>query len=278
MEAQRSLISLQLGGIDPELVLVLEIITDVVDFSRAIAEIPGFQFLAEIDEVDVPGDGAFVDLAIQMLPLMELCSSCEQSGGIGPTSIAMEGLSAEPRRKIPLWDGADQAGVQTSSRRSTRSASHRLRGTGVIEDFQERIGADLETVTVEIELWFRRDAVRRVAAENAVRDLVSAANGETLASATIAEIAYHGLLARLPISAIRPMVEDNPETVALARAEEIAFLRPQAQAGIALVPIEKDLSVTSVPELNVLDEPPLVGFWTAFRWLAMHFWMADWKR
>lgn len=260
-------ISSQIAGVDPELVVVLEIIGEISEFSRAVSRIAGFEFLAEIDEIDLSGDGDFIDLkdpdsqfdgtlflvATNQSALAQLLNLWNQYQELPDVRFPQNlgrikqvfGLLRDVRR----WSSAD-----------------RLRGTGALEDFRERANAGQETVRAEIELWFRGDSARRTRAQEAVTSLVQDANGTVLSSVVIQPIAYHALLVSLPISSVQSLISDNPDSIALVRAEEIAFVRPQAQAAIAMLPAEEEIhaelpstsdTVSGQPLVAILDGVPL---------------------
>ncbi len=71
----------------------------------------------------------------------------------------------------------------------------RLRDTGVLADWRQRIEFGHEQVPTEIELWFRDDETMREASETEVRRYIQRAQGQVLTSATIPEIRYHAVLA-----------------------------------------------------------------------------------
>jgi hypothetical protein len=65
---------------------------------------------------------------------------------------------------------------------------------------------DDDRVKLEIELVFRAEAARAAAGENAVRLAIAAAGGRILDQARIEDIAYHAILAELPVRAVRAIV------------------------------------------------------------------------
>ena len=111
----------------------------------------------------------------------------------------------------------------------------------------------------EIELWFRGDETRRALAEDTVGRLVNEAGGQVVTSAAIPAIAYHAMLVRLPVNSIRPLLEGQPTDVALIRAEEMAFFRPEAQAAVTLSQPAEPEAAFEVPTVQISAEPPLVA-------------------
>jgi hypothetical protein len=260
MQERSTEITGELAGTDPELVLVIEIIGDRPSFIRAVQRIEGFEYLAEIDEEDVeaddfhdssdtstrPFDGTLFLLASNQVALNAILDLWQQyqadENARFPHGLAEWKHVFELLIDIRRWSPTD-----------------RLRGTGAIEDFNARIAEGQEIVPAEIELWFRSDDDRRRRAETVVSALVVQAGGEILTSASISAIAYHAMLVRLPVASIRPLLSDRPDDVALIRAEEIAFLRPEAQALVAVPqPGEVEEQFVVAPAEASVD-PPLVA-------------------
>jgi hypothetical protein len=128
----------------------------------------------------------------------------------------------------------------------------RLEETGILAYWRDRVAAGFETVGVEIELWFRQ-AEQRSTAEGRVRDFVTRANGQVLASCTIDEIAYHALVCKLPIAAVQGML-DNPE-VELLQCDEVRLVRPAGQAGVPIVADEPEQEEAGRSEEGELRDP-----------------------
>jgi hypothetical protein len=256
---KRAAISPDLGGTDPELVLVMEIVGSVPDFFRAVRRIEGFEFLAELDEeVD---DEAFVD------------PTSEDDEGFDGTLYLLAANQRALDSVLALWRQYQQDETASFPYGQAKwkdlfrllvdlrrwGPADRLRGTGAVEDFASRLAIGQDVVPAEVELWYRSDAAKRSAAEAAVRQAVDAARGSVLARATIESIAYHALLVRLPIAAIQPLFEGRLDDVALVRVEEIAFLRPEAQAAVSVpVPQQVDPPFKVAP-VQVSDAPPMVA-------------------
>ncbi|MFD6664642.1 S8 family peptidase [Micromonospora chalcea] len=255
-------ISSDLNGVDPELVLVLEIIGDVPNFSRAVSRIEGFEYLAEIDETGLDGGEAFGDSSEEGQTfdgtLFLLASNQQALSAVLSLWEQYRANEAAPfPRNLGRWK--DVFRLLADVRRW--SAVDRLRGTGALEDFRLRVAAGQEVIPAELELWYRGDAEKRAAGEMAVRRLVQAAGGEVLTSAVISDIAYHALLVDLPIEAVEPLTRDEGADIQLIRAQEIAFVRPEAQAVVPIAELDGPLETVMSSELPEAssDLPPLVG-------------------
>src|SRR6266516_2548253 len=228
-------ISGDLAGTDPELVLVMEIAGDRPSFVRAVQRIDGFEYLAELDEEDIDDDEFHdpADSSTAPLPgtLFLLASNQDALRAV----LHLWRLhQADEHAKFPygMAEWKHVFDLLVDLRRW--SPVDRVRSTGVVEDFDARVAAGQEVVPAEIELWFRGDEGRRARAEDTVSRLVNEAGGQVVDSATIPAIAYHAMLVRLPVNSIRPLLGGQPADVALIRADEMAFLRPEAQAAVTL--------------------------------------------
>lgn len=237
-EARRAELRADLTGTDPEQIIVLETIGTVAEFIRAVQRIPGLEFLGEFEEEDIPPDE---DFYVERNPEQPL------RGTLYLLMTNQQGLE----QLLALWqrhvDAPDDSFPRNLGRfKQLFSLLHdvrvwgpedRLRETGVLADWEERIRLGAETVPTEIELWFRGGEQDRGVAEDEVRAHVAQAGGEVLATSTIPAIRYHAVLARLPIQAVQPLFEDVA-AVELLRNGSVMFLRPTGQSVVAPVETE----------------------------------------
>lgn len=221
------------SSLAPDRVIVFEIAGTVDDFVKAVARVPGLEFMAEYeteqppdelfavedtrkgregqdrDDKDVPGrfylamptTGAFNEL----LSLWERWSRGERLGrGYTPFEKVFDQL-----RVLRAWGAADRILDET------------------IAYWQEELArAPDRPVRTEVELWFypneagRQDASGRLAAH------IAEAGGRVVHETVISEIAYHGALIDIPAQAVPALMQR--EEVHLALADEVMFLRPQS--------------------------------------------------
>lgn len=144
----------------------------------------------------------------------------------------------------------------------------RIRETGLRERWQETldmIGQSVSTVMVEVELWHRRDAVQRTAAETHVERIVTASGGSILDRSQIRDIGYHALLAELPIQQVHSVLTDGAASIRLLTTDEVMFVSPFTPMSVApatldpvaearLPPAER---VDGRPRIALLDGLPL---------------------
>lgn len=250
-EAKRLTMQTTAAGLVPEDVLVLETAGAVDDFFNAASKIEGLEFLAEYDEDDIPPDDDF---------FVEKKGAHEEYRGRVYLMFANQQAF---RQLLNLWStwqsGEDFQHGLTKWRdvfallRDIRpwSVRDRLEETGVLEDWRGRLEWELEKLPCEIELWFRSEEQQRSAAVSHVRARVQELEGEVVSEAVIADIHYHALAVRLPITAVEDLLDENRRgAVALVQAEQIQFFRASGQ-------MAGRITVDQVSPLeHVLDEPP----------------------
>ena len=268
---QRGVLQADPSGAVLEQVLVIETNGAVADLYETVANTPGLEWLVDEDLRDLPPDGDFfvankpgklvtaqVYLVLfnqgaieQLLSLWRKWSS--KPGQVRlPTGLAGWGAVFRQLRDIRRWGVKD-----------------RLKETRVLEFWRDRVRDGYETVTVEIELWFR-SAERRAEGERRVRDYVGRVNGQVTGRCVLDPIEYHGIIARLPIRAVESMLE-NPE-VELLQCDDVRLVRPTGQATPAIPDDEHEVDAAEraptvtlrPPVVALLDGLPLENH----RWLA----------
>lgn len=229
----------------PEQVLVLEIIGSIQDFSNAVRRIQDMEWLVEFDEEldpdedffnlehsDRPLDGQIYLVMTNQTALRQLRSLWTQykNNPGGPWSFGLTRWRDlfDQLRNIRPWDTQD-----------------RLRDTGVLEDWQERVELGQETVKFEAELWFRNGVIEQQRNTFAFRRRLEAEGGTLLAESIRPEIHYHGVVGQVPIRSIMPILAQ--EETLLISSSQVMFFRPVGQA------------VAPVPEEDALPGPPLKG-------------------
>jgi hypothetical protein len=252
-------LQLEAQGLLPERVIVLETVGTVGDFVRAVRNVPGLEWLAEVEEEDIPPDEdffvvsnvdvprpgrllggrlfmIFADQAAlsQMLSLWTSWQAEQQMPhGLAPWASLFEQL-----RDVRTWGIRD-----------------RLLETGVLHDWQERIAHGQEVVPCELELWYRQNTEKRDVAERRVRQLIEGQNGQTLASAVISEIAYHALLVHLPIRAVSTLPERLGAAATLVQCDQIQFFRASGQMAAVLREDGREQDEAILPDLTAMREP-----------------------
>ena len=272
------------AGFAPERTLVLETIGPVDKFYRAAAKIQGLEFVQEIvsDELGpdedfyyLNDDGdrdditklkgyAYLTMANQEA-LNKLLGYWEKytrrddykfPRGLGPLKGLFEHLHS-----IRYWDTED-----------------RLRETGLIDDWRQRIEEGYEVLPVEIELWCHKDMESRISAESRVRQYIQNVGGEVLQTCNIEDINYHALLAGLPVTAVTRLIYDNVLDIELLRCDEIMYFRPSGQC---MAPVftedeecDKEELVTFENNIDEINQEPIIALFDGLP-LENHEWIKD---
>ncbi len=166
-------------GLEPEQVLVLETIGDTVEgLAKACEQIPGLEWLAELDVDDVDPIAGFKN---EKHPEQEL--TCR----LYAVMTNQESIN----RLIGLWDDwCSDPGKQAQRNfgpfknlfinlRELRrwNAEDRIHATGVLEYLTERIEDGTERIRFEVELWSRQSEQSRTRAYDTLSSLVITQGG-----------------------------------------------------------------------------------------------------
>ena len=250
-------------GIEPERVLVLETVGSPADFFRAVKKIEGLEWLAEYEVEDIPPGEGFEDatnpnrnlsgkLFLTMsdqkawLELFNLFKSWDKNSnvkfddGLAPLKNAFIQL-----RKIRLWDVGD-----------------RLDDTGLLDDWKKRVESGQETVSFEIELWYRDNQLRRRAASEQIRRLIGELDGQFVTECIIQDIAYHAILGKIDITHIPDLLDrkEARQKWSLFRCDDIMYFRPIGQCAIPIGDeTEEEAFIQSTGLDNQTDGTPVVA-------------------
>ncbi|MBN1843878.1 MAG: S8 family peptidase [Deltaproteobacteria bacterium] len=259
-------------GAIPEEVLVLESVGPVENFLVAARNIPGMEFLGEIEEEDIPPDDDFFALDSKGRPKPEKALR----GRIFLVFSNQQALN----QMLSLWRNWGE-GLQLPQglRKWNELFAHlrdvrpwgvkdRLLETGIIEDWKERVDHEKEILPCEIELWFRSNLHVRAAARERVTNLVEALRGHISQEAIIEKINYHALLAELPATGVAEIIDGSGYDVSLVQCEQIQFFRATGQMAGIIPDDEVVIDGTEVieprddigePVVALLDGFPLQG-------------------
>jgi len=219
------------ASIQPEQALVLETIGPVQNFINSVQKVEGLEWLGECELEDIEPEHGFEDekdpekrLKAQLFLVMtdqralrelqNLFTQWQQTPdakfprGLAPLKHAFEHLHT-----IRSWDAED-----------------RIRETGVFEDWQLRAQHGEAVVPFEAELWFRKNDNRRGQAEAYIRSVVEGIGGEMLGQCVIPEIAYHGILGRIPVDRASAIIKQRE--VRLLQCEDVWHFRPVGQCAL----------------------------------------------
>lgn len=222
-------------GLQPEQVLVLETVSPIKDFIQAVEEIPGLEWLSEYELDDIVPDHGFED------------SKNAEKALKGRLFLVMTDQRAlsQIRSLFESWERNSEAAFPEKLAPLKRAFEHlhtirpwgvedRIRETGLLEDWKERLEHEQEDVPFEAEFWFRRSAARREQAESALGELITSGEGRILQRSVIPEIGYHAILGRMPRAQVQAIM-DNPEAfrnMRLLQCEDLMHARPVGQCTV----------------------------------------------
>jgi len=231
------------AGFAPERTLVLETIGPTANFYRAATKIQGFEFVQEIlgEEFD-PDDDFYIDYkdgkeykltgyvylamanqeALGRL-LTYWSSYTKQKNYKFPHGLAPLKFVFEHLRSIRYWDTED-----------------RLRETGLLDDWKQRLAEGQDSVPVEIELWYRNNDTVRTLGEKRVVRLIQDLDGQIQQICVIDKIQYHSVLASIPIKSVTQLINTLSSNIELLRCDDVMYFRPSGQCMAPVFTAGKD--------------------------------------
>jgi Subtilase family len=270
LEAERAQLTEQTGSPEPELVAVFDLAGTVEAFMRAAAKVDGLEFLSELQEDKVdPDDDFFYE------------TDGETQDDKVPQSLYMVMTNAqavtELVRLFELWQ-EDQTitferGLNPLKQvfvllRAIRrwGPEDRVRETGLLEQWHEDVSVGQSIARVEIELWYRDDPTVRSVAQARVTEVVQASGGVVLASSDQEEIAYHAVLADIPMTQVEQVLARGPEAIELLTTETVMLVSPSrpmtfpATEPTLTDELQFDATLPEGrPQVGLLDGVPLVN-------------------
>lgn len=243
LASRRAALQADPGGVAPEQVLVFETNGPVREFHEVVARTRGLEWLADDELRDLaPDEDFFVadkpdkEVSAQLYLVMSNHEALEQL--LSVWRIWKSG------QRVPAAFRAWQEVFRQLRDVRPWSVQDRLRETRILDAWRERVALGVETVAVEIELWFR-GAQGRQGALGRLRRYVERARGQWVSMCLIEPIAYHAVVAKLPIAAVERILDH--EEVELLQCEDVRLFRPVGQAGAPIVEEEFE---------TLAEEPP----------------------
>lgn len=264
LDARRARLRIEAAGLAPEEVIVLETVGPVEDFIVAVRNVEGLEWLGEVEEEDIPPDDDFF--------VADREGARTEKPIRGRVFLVFTNQQAL-QQILSLWNtwksdqplpwGLGKWGDVFAQLRDVRpwGVRDRLIETRVLDDWTARVGHNQEVVPCEIELWFRNDPHRRRSARDRVGGLLVGLGGAVVQEATIEEIGYHAVLARIPIGAIQPLLDEAGRDAALVQCEQIQFFRAAGQmAGIVAEDGQQPDPGPLAAQPAALDDPVVALF------------------
>ena len=248
-DAERIRVETAVGSEDPELVVVIEVAQSVNAFLDKVENVEGFEFLFEDAEDRLPDDD---------FHLLRKKKSADEYRRTASTSLASTVYfvftdAAAVRELLSMWarfkDDRSRPLPQPWKRVFTRQVED-VRAWGpqdrLTQSLDEAVQAAewerIEQISVEVELWYRRDPEARDEARRRLRDQTAACGGTVVNECVIEGIDYHALLVELPVGEVRSFFSEDPG--GLVSAKQVMHLHRSTQ--------------TSVRRLDAVGESPAV--------------------
>tara|TARA_Y100000768_G_scaffold388444_1_gene384397 strand:+ start:6537 stop:9089 length:2553 start_codon:yes stop_codon:yes gene_type:complete len=229
-ESQNVQLSTTSSSIEPEKVLVLETVGSIDNLMNAVAKVDGLEWLVESGMEGAEPDEDFgwnesdklSKLERKMYMMMANKRGAEEFVSLWATYLKNPELSFErgfnkfrdvfkQLKDIRFWGAQD-----------------RIEEGYLLKDWLERIEEGTETVSLQIELWYRDSADARTVAEAEVTSLVEELGGSVVSKCVIEDILYHGILVSLSLIQARNLLE-NPN-ISLLKSEKVMFIKSSPQS------------------------------------------------
>jgi len=260
------------GSEEPELVVVIEVARSVDDFLDTVENIDGLEFLFE-DADDRPPDDDF--------HLLQKRRHADEYRRTASTSLASTVYfvftdAAAVRDLLSMWKQFKEnpsLRLPRPWRQVFAQQVEDVRAWGpkdrLTKSFDDAVQAaeweGLERISVEVELWYRRDQEGRDEAGRRVRDEAAACGGTVVNECVIEGIDYHALLVELPVGEAKSFFSENPGN--LVSAKQVMYLHRSTQSTVRrLEAVGESPAVTSdgpkpsgSPRIALLDGLPMAN-------------------
>lgn len=258
-DARRLEIQQNAIGINPEQVLVIEIVGSIDNFANAIKRIDGLEWMGEIELNEILPDEEFYD---ETRPDKDLNGRLYL---IMTNQQALEQILTLWRRystdqNVQFERGLSKFRYMFLHLKTIRrwNVQDRLLETGVIDKWREGLEHWSDrVVSFEVELWFRHSHKLREESTLHVKQLIEQVGGKILCQSIIEGIEYHCILAELPVSEIQNIVEN--QNTELVKCEDIMFFRAVGQIMVGNQLPEGEIVVSEYEEQPLPTGEPIVA-------------------
>ena len=248
-EAERIRVETAVGSEEPELVVVIEVAQSVEAFLDRVESIEGLEFLFEDAEERLPDD----DFHLLRKPKGADEYRRTESSSLASTVYFVFTDAAAVRELLSMWARFKEdrslrlprpwKDVFTQQVEDVRAWGPQDRLTQSLDAAVEAAELErVERISVEVELWYRRDPEARDDASRRVREQTEACGGTTVNECVIEGIEYHALLVALPVGEVQSFHSEDPG--GLVSAKQVMHLHRSTQ--------------TSVRRLDAVGESPAV--------------------
>lgn len=237
------------SALAPERLLVFEVRGAIQNFINAVGKVPGLEF---VDQEELESDEQDFNPLVYLLV---------------PDALALSNMVSLWRR----WNQGENLGTGFAPWRNVFATLKGIRPWGPQDRLQseerdiiatEIAGlTDDERIRLEIELVFRSSDASANESEADLSHAIMAADGRIVSRCRISDIGYHAILAELPVSSARSIIELSPASI--AGLDPVMHIRPQSIATALEVGDFEEaaalptLAVERSPILALLDGVPV---------------------
>lgn len=223
-------------GMNPDFALVFEVIGSVDNFYTAVKHSDGLEWLfdKESDSFEPDDDFYLIDRKTNERSNDSLngklyCIMSNQQAMTQLLSLWRRYNNGEEDVFKRNFSGLRDIFTKIKAIR-TWNAQDRIAETHVLDYWRESLEIDGDvSIPFEIELFYRDNPTKRTNATQTISHEVQELGGRILQECILNEIAYHGVLVKLPRNAIERLVQ-NYEGIALSQVDDIMFFRPTCQS------------------------------------------------
>ncbi|SOO15945.1 hypothetical protein [Xanthomonas citri] len=230
-----------LAGLEPEMVLVIEIVGRLDDFRQAV-EAAGLEWLGETELDDLEAeDDSFYEADVVGQRVVKPLS--------GRMFLAMSNMTGM-REILSLWEQWKENRDLAHGKTKWKAVFEQLNmlrrwgieealvETGMIDRWQDLLDPITpdQTITFQIELFYRRSDQNRSANEAVIRSLLESLGGRAISEfIDMPQIAFHAVKAELPARAIQSLLDQvavgGADTdIELFKFAGIMYFRPTGQS------------------------------------------------
>ncbi len=225
------------GSEEPELVVVIEVAQSVDAFLDTVENIEGLEFLFEDADDRAPDDDFHLlrkPKGAEEYRRMVSASLASTVYFVFTDAAAVRDLlsmwarfKADPSVRLPRpWRQVFARQVEDVRAWGPKDRLTQSLNDAVQAAEWERLGQ----ISVEVELWYRRDPGGRDEASRRVRDQTEACGGAVVNECVIEGIDYHALLVELPVGEVKSFFSENPGY--LVRAKQVMHLHRSTQTTV----------------------------------------------
>lgn len=237
-------------GTVPEQVLVLETAGTIDQFVKAVQAIRGMEWLVGLDQIEIEPDDDFhrENASDRQKPVSgQLFLIMSDQRAMAELQSMWARYKANSHVRFPRRQSKWRAVFNQLKTIRKWDIEDRLRETGAEEDWRARLNEGSDTISVEIEAWFKNSDVERQQVTRIIEACITEEGGRILQESVIEGIFYHGILCKLPITAVLKLLTRNAK---LLRCDQVMFFRPCGQ-------ISSPPKLQAEPDGEQDDEIPL---------------------